>query len=174
MEDYSPVMITRLLLPLGAIRLLEDTGAGSFLGGLSGKIRVPKPLDGALLSVLTLALTLTLELAVALAAVLVLVLVLVAGVLTAMRLLPLLLPLPLPTPTLVLPDVMLLSSTSLSMSSIGWLDSNKTPSLTASFCNMYSAERTAALAMGIEYPCKSITMGLGVRDSLVSNSCKRR
>lgn len=164
MEDSSPVMITRLLLPLGIIRLLEDTGAGSFLGGLSGKMRVPKPFDGALLSALTL------ELAVALAAVLVLVLVLVAGVLTAMRLLPLLLPLP----PLLLLDVMLQSSTSLSMSSIGWLDSKKAPSLTASFCNMYSAERTAALAMGIEYPCKSITMGLGVTDSLVSNSCKRR
>ena len=121
--------------------MLEDAVTGSFLGGLSGNIKVPIFLDCDLLAALGASgMTLLLVL------LLLLLLILLVGALRV-------------------------STIVVSMLSIGYVDSTKDPSLVASFCSMYNAERTAALAMGMEYPCKSMTMGLRVIDSFVSNSC---
>ena len=135
--------MTRLLLPLGTVRVLDDAVTGSFLGGLSGNIKVPIFLDCDLLAALG-----------------------AAGMTLLLVLLLLLLLL------LLLFGALRVSTIVVSTLSIGYVDSTKDPSLVASFCSMYNAERTAALAMGMEYPCKSMTMGLGVIDSLVSNSCE--
>ena len=53
--NYTPVMMTRLLLPLSTKRALDDAVDGSFFGGLSGNIKVPIFLDCCLLLALAAA-----------------------------------------------------------------------------------------------------------------------